>query len=125
MRHTLRTWRLGGAGFIFSTGLLCLMPTLGAPTPEGPAPSQAVLSPTHPLPHLLSLETAREIDLDGLAGLGPAMTRRILSERERQPFTHWADLQRRVKGLGPHLAQRLSEQGLRVQGKSWPDKSAP
>ena len=76
--------------------------------------------------HALDIENAREMDLDGLRGLGPATTRQILVERERTPFRDWADLQRRVRGLGPQTAQRLSAQGLRVQGQAYGmDRIAP
>ena len=67
----------------------------------------------------LDLERAREVDLDGLRGLGPATTRRILAERERQPFDNWKDLMKRVPGIGPGKAAQLSEQGLRVQGQTF------
>lgn len=74
-------------------------------------------------PQTLDLASAREIDLDGLRGLGPATTRLILQERERQPFKDWKDLMRRTPGMGPKKAAQLSEQGLRVQGQPYP--SAP
>ena len=68
----------------------------------------------------IPLESAREVDLDGLRGLGPATTRRILAERERQPFDNWKDLMKRVPGIGAGKAAQLSEQGLRVQGQAFP-----
>ena len=68
----------------------------------------------------LDLERAREVDLDGLRGLGPATTRHILTERERQPFRDWKDLMKRVPGIGPGKAAQLSEEGLRVQGQPFP-----
>lgn len=68
----------------------------------------------------LDLEHAREVDLDGLRGLGPATTRFILQEREHQPFKDWRDLMRRIPGIGPKKAAQLSEQGLRVQGQPYP-----
>ena len=80
------------------------------------APSASLAAPAQ----LLELATAREMDLDGLAGLGPALTRRVLTERERAPFADWADLQRRVPGIGARKAAQLSEQGLRVQGQAYP-----
>ena len=49
----------------------------------------------------LDVAHAREIDLDGLRGLGPATTRTLLQERERQPFRDWRDLMQRVPGIGP------------------------
>ena len=67
----------------------------------------------------LELDRAREIDLDGLRGLGPASTRKILQERQRQPFEDWQDLMRRVPGIGPAKAADLSKQGLRVQGRAF------
>ena len=68
----------------------------------------------------LDIAQAREIDLDGLRGLGPSTTQRILQERERQPFRDWRDLMKRTPGIGPKKAAQLSEQGLRVQGQPYP-----
>lgn len=59
---------------------------------------------------------AREADLDGIKGLGPALTARILVERTRQPLRDWPDLIARVKGIGPAAAARLSGNGLTVNG---------
>jgi len=67
----------------------------------------------------LDIAQAREAELDRLSGLGPATTRRLLQERERQPFAHWDDLLRRVPGIGPHKAAQLSAQGLRIQGQAY------
>lgn len=71
----------------------------------------------------LDIAHAREMDLDGLRGLGPATTRRILQERERQPFKDWKDLMQRTPGIGTQKAAQLSEQGLRVQGQPYPSKA--
>ncbi len=68
----------------------------------------------------IDLENARELDLDGLRGLGPASTRQILEERERRPFKDWQDLMQRSSGIGPRKAAQLSAQGLRVQGQPYP-----
>jgi competence protein ComEA len=55
-----------------------------------------------------------------LPGVGPSLSESILSERRRAgPFTDWRDLQRRVKGLGPATARRLSQAGLRVDGVAY------
>ena len=43
----------------------------------------------------------------------------MLMARRQQPFADWPDLLRRVKGLGPRLATRLSAQGLRVEGLAY------
>lgn len=71
----------------------------------------------------LDIAQAREIDLDGLRGLGPASTRQILEEREKRPFSDWQDLMRRSPGIGPKKAAQLSEQGLRVQGQPFPPRA--
>lgn len=76
-------------------------------------------------PPLLDLALARESDLDGLQGLGPATTRRILQERAQQPFANWADLQRRVPGIQHKKSLQLSAQGLRIQGLPYATSYAP
>ena len=64
----------------------------------------------------VDVNQAREADLDGTQGLGPALTARILVERARQRFQDWPDLIARVKGIGPATAARLSDNGLTVNG---------
>ena len=75
-------------------------------------------------PQTIDLEQAREVDLDGLRGLGPSTTRQILQEREKQAFRDWKDLMKRTPGMGPKKASQLSEQGLRVQGQTYPPSRA-
>ena len=65
----------------------------------------------------LEVNQASEADLDGLRGIGPPFTRRLMAARAEQPFQDWPDLMRRVPGMGPRMAQRLSDQGLTVQGQ--------
>ena len=65
----------------------------------------------------LDINQATEAELDNLRGLGPAFTRRVLSARSQQPFKDWPDLMRRVSGMGPRVARKLSDQGLTVQGQ--------
>lgn len=59
---------------------------------------------------------AGEAELDGLAGIGPALSGRILRERERAPYRDWGDLMRRVPGIKAASAARLSAAGLTVNG---------
>lgn len=70
----------------------------------------------------LDLNQAKEIELDALQGVGPALTQALMHERQKMPFKDWEDATRRVKGLGPHKAQSLSDQGVRVHGRAY---SAP
>ncbi len=80
-----------------------------------PAAAQSPAAATPPL----EINLASEAQLDGLRGLGPATTRRILAARAERPFADWRDLIGRVKGLGPQLAARLSQDGLTVQGQAF------
>jgi competence protein ComEA len=57
----------------------------------------------------VDLNHAKEMDLDGLNGVGPTMTREIMRERQKTPFRDWADVMQRVKGIGPKKAASLSE----------------
>ena len=66
----------------------------------------------------LDVNHATEAELDGLRGLGPAFTRRILAERSLRPFADWPDLMRRVSGMGGVTVQKLSAQGLTVNSQS-------
>jgi competence protein ComEA len=64
----------------------------------------------------VDLNSASRAELEALGGVGTALAARVVEERARRPFTDWADARRRVNGLGPKLAARLSEQGLTVNG---------
>jgi competence protein ComEA len=73
----------------------------------------------------LDVNHATEAELDGLRGLGPAFTRRILAERSLRPFADWPDLMRRVSGMGGVTAQKLSAQGLTVNSQSLSTEKNP
>jgi competence protein ComEA len=63
----------------------------------------------------LDLNTATEAELDGLSGVGPAFTARVMQARAERPFQDWADFIRRVKGVQERTAWRLSQQGARIR----------
>ena len=67
----------------------------------------------------LDIKQASEAELDGLRGIGPPFTRRLLAAREQRLFTDWQDLRARVKGVGLRLSQSLSDQGLTVNGEKF------
>ena len=67
----------------------------------------------------VDLNKASEIELDGLTGVGPTLTREVMTERVKAPFRDWPDVMQRVKGIGPKKAANLSEQGVRVQGQGY------
>lgn len=76
------------------------------------------------LAQTLELNKASEMELDGLKGVGPVLTREIMSQRQKAPFKDWADVTSRVKGMGPQKASSLSAQGVRVQGQGFADKAS-
>lgn len=67
----------------------------------------------------VDVNTAKAADLDGVKGIGPAMTQRILDERKKGKFKNWDDLITRVKGLGETSAGKLSAEGLTVNGEAY------
>ena len=71
------------------------------------------------------INQASEAELDSIKGLGPASTARILEARAQGMFKDWADLMRRVKGIKPTQAAKLSDAGLRVNGKNIAGEDAP
>jgi len=87
----------------------------------------ALLAPGTVLAGITPLEVnqANQAELEMLPGVGPSLSEAILAERRRGgPFTDWRALQRRVKGLGPATARRLSQAGLRVAGQAVPDSAS-
>ena len=67
-------------------------------------------------PAPLELNTATRAQLESLQGIGPSLAEKILLARRKGPFHDWNDLRRRVRGVGPKLATKLSAQGLVVNG---------
>jgi len=57
--------------------------------------------------------------LEGVKGIGPAMSTRILDERKKSNFKDWPDLISRVKGIGEGNALRYSDAGLTVNGEAF------
>lgn len=74
---------------------------------------------------LLELNQADRAELESLPGIGPQLAERLLAERAQSPFRDWPDLLRRVRGLGPRLAHRLSQAGLRVNGQAHEAPATP
>lgn len=58
-------------------------------------------------------------DLDGLKGVGPAMSKRIVDARQKGEFKDWGDLMERVKGVKTKTAAKLSAEGLTVNGQPY------
>jgi len=60
-------------------------------------------------------------ELDSIKGIGPALSDRILEERQKGDFKDWADFMARVKGISQRSAARFSAQGLPVGDAAYPD----
>ncbi len=68
----------------------------------------------------VDINQATVADLDGIRGIGPAVSARILDERQKGPFKDWNDFIARVKGIGMSNAARFSSDGLTVGGVAYP-----
>lgn len=75
----------------------------------------------------VDVNTATVAQLDAVRGIGPALSKRILQEREKKAFTDWDDFIARMPGIGQVRAAHLSTEGLKVEGKSYtlPGTTAP
>ena len=69
----------------------------------------------------VDVNTADQSALEGVKGLGPAMSARIITERGKGKFRDWPDLATRVSGLGDKNTAKLSTNGLVLDGKPKPD----
>ena len=65
-------------------------------------------------------------DLDGLKGVGPALSKRIIDARAQGKFKDWPDFMQRVKGVKAKSATKLSAEGLTINGQAYaPASPAP
>ena len=86
-----------GAGHSAAAGTPLASPGLRERAPD----------PTKPAGPALNVNRATAVELEGLPGIGPALARRIVADREAQgPFATVAALDR-VPGIGPALMARL------------------
>ena len=68
----------------------------------------------------VDVNKADQAALDGVKGIGPAMSKRILDERKKGgEFKDWSDLEHRVKGIRDKRAAKLSDAGLTVNGQAF------
>lgn len=67
----------------------------------------------------VDVNKADQAALDGIKGIGPKTSSAILDERKKGGnFKDWADLEKRVKGIGSKSAVHLSDAGLTVNGQT-------
>ena len=73
----------------------------------------------------VEVNKADQAALDGVKGIGPTISKAIIAERTKNgDFKDWADLQKRVKGIGDKNSVKLSQAGLVVNGQAKAGASA-
>ena len=72
----------------------------------------------------VDVNKASAADLDGIRGVGPGLSTRILDERKKGNFKDWDDFISRTRGIGENNAPKLSSAGLTVNGESFKGASA-
>jgi competence protein ComEA len=67
----------------------------------------------------VDVNKANAAELDGIKGIGPAISSKILDERKKGNFKDWNDFVTRVKGVGEGNAAKFSAEGLTVDGAAF------
>jgi len=67
----------------------------------------------------VDVNKATAAELDGIKGIGPGTSTKILDERKKGNFKSWADFIERVKGVGESNAAKFSAEGLTVNGEAF------
>lgn len=67
----------------------------------------------------VDVNKANAAELDGVKGIGPGLSTKILDERKNGHFKDWSDFIGRVGGVGEKTAAKLSTEGLTVNGKKF------
>ena len=73
----------------------------------------------------VDVNKATAAELDGIKGIGPAISGRIIDERKKSNFKDWGDFIERVKGVGEGNAAKFSGAGLTVGGSAYKAAAAP
>ena len=67
----------------------------------------------------VDLNKATPAELDGIKGIGPSISAKIVAERKKGNFKSWEDFIERVKGIGEGNAAKFSAEGLTVGGAGY------
>ncbi len=67
----------------------------------------------------VDVNKATAAELDGVKGIGPGISAKIVDARKAGPFKDWQDFIDRVKGVGEGNAAKFSAEGLTVNGTSY------
>ncbi|EER60664.1 conserved hypothetical protein [Acidovorax delafieldii 2AN] len=71
----------------------------------------------------VDVNKATAAELDGIKGIGPGISGKIVEERKNGSFKDWNDFITRVRGVGETNASKFSAEGLTVNGQGF--KGAP
>jgi competence protein ComEA len=72
----------------------------------------------------VDVNKATAAELDGVKGIGPGISTKILDERKKGNFKDWNDFVERVKGVGEGNAAKFSAEGLTVNGAGFKGAAA-
>ncbi len=67
----------------------------------------------------VDVNKATPAELDGVKGIGPVISAKIIDERKKGNFKSWEDFIERVKGIGEGNAAKFSAEGLTVGGSGY------
>ena len=67
----------------------------------------------------VDVNKATAAELDGIKGIGPGISTKIVNERKKGTFKDWNDFISRVKGVGEGNAAKFSAEGLTVGGAAY------
>ena len=72
----------------------------------------------------VDVNKATAAELDGIKGIGPGISGKIIDERKKGNFKDWTDFVERVKGVGEANAAKFSAEGMTVGGTSFKGMAA-
>ncbi|MEI8159092.1 MAG: helix-hairpin-helix domain-containing protein [Burkholderiales bacterium] len=72
----------------------------------------------------VDVNKATAAELDGIKGIGPSISTKIIDERKKGNFKDWTDFIERVKGVGDGNAAKFSSEGLTVNGSGFKGAAA-
>ena len=72
----------------------------------------------------VDVNKASAAELDGIKGIGPAISEKIILERKKGNFKDWNDFIGRVSGVGEATAAKFSAEGLTVNGSTYAPPAA-
>jgi len=67
----------------------------------------------------VDVNKATAAELDGIKGIGPGTSTKILDERKKGNFKNWTDFIERVSGVGESNAAKFSAEGMTVNGEAF------